>query len=188
MKLLLLLVISLAAAVAVEAQTDFHAYTGTEQMLEGGTIEKLTINTGNYLFAIRPPHNWPRVVDEPAHRITFASPSGRSAITVHFTADSPDALPDDDTLRYEVTQAHPGAGIIQMSVCPTSYQPGKFFDLVLVPAPGVVLKIRHAYIPQPVGEVEFVLSGSDDEFESNKVILMAMVRAFRADPAKPKPS
>jgi hypothetical protein len=155
-------------------------------MLEGGRVEKMTVVSGNLQFNIRPPRGWSRQVNEPGQKIIFTSPSGRSAVTVRFTASSPGALPDEDTLRASVLQAHPGASILQSSVCPTSSQPGLFFDLVSMPAPRVVQKIRHAFVAQPAGQVEFVLSSSDDEFAKNKLIFMGMLRAFRVDPLKLK--
>jgi hypothetical protein len=184
MKPLLLLFLSLAAA--ARAQSGFHAYPGTEDLIEGGRVDKLTVVCSNLQFNVRPPKGWYRQVDEASRKIIFTSQSGRSAVTVQFTANSPGTLPAEDILRAQVLQAHPGAGILQYSVCPTSYRPGVFFDLARVPAPRVVQKIRHAFVPQPAGQVEFVLSASDDEFEKNRLVIMAMLRAFRMEPPKPK--
>ncbi len=184
MKLLLLLFLSLAAA--ARAQSDFHAYPGTEDLIEGGRVEKLTVVSSNLQFNVRLPKGWYRQVDEASRKIIFTSQSGRSAVTVQFTTNSPGTLPAEDILRAKALQAHPGAGILQYSVCPTSQRPGVFFDLVRVPAPQVVQKIRHAFVAQPAGQVEFVLSASDDEFEKNRLVFMAMLRAFRAEPLKPK--
>jgi len=184
MKLLLLLFLSLAAA--ARAQSDFHAYAGTEVLLEGGQVDKLTVVRGNLQFNIRPPKGWSHQVDEASQKIIFTAKSGKSAVTIQFTTHSPGTLPAADVLRTQALQAHPGAGLVQSAVCPTSDRPGLFFDLVRVPAPQVVQKIRHAYVAQPAGQVEFVLAASDDEFEKNKLVLMGMLRAFRVEPLKPK--
>jgi hypothetical protein len=184
MKRLLLLFLSLAAA--ARAQSDFHVYPGTEERIEGGRVDKLTVIYGNLQFNVRPPAGWYRQVDEAGRKIIFTARSGRSAVTVQFTANSPGTLPAEDVLRAQALQAHPGAGILQHSVCPTGYRPGVFFDLARVPAPQVVQKIRHAFVPQPAGEVEFVLSASEDEFRQNSTVLMAMLGAFRVEPLKPK--
>ncbi|MGP8198695.1 MAG: hypothetical protein ACLQU4_04240 [Limisphaerales bacterium] len=181
---LLLLLLSLATA--AQAQSDFHVYPGTEQMIEGGQVQKLTVVYSNFQFNVRPPGNWSRVVDEAGRKIVFTSLSGRSAVTVQFTTNSPDSLPPQDALREQVLQAHPGTSIVQSSVCPTSYRPGRFFDLMRVPAPGLVQRIRHAFVPQPLGEVEFVLAASDDEFKQGTSLLMGMAGAFRVQPIKPK--
>jgi hypothetical protein len=87
-----------------------------------------------------------------------------------------------------VQQAHPGAKILQYSVFATSNgsQTGVFFDLERVPAPKVVQKIRHAFMTQPAGLVEFVLSASAEEFDNNLALIMGMSRGFRLDPLKPK--
>jgi hypothetical protein len=182
MKLLLLLFLSLAAT--ARAQSDFHAYPGTEDMMEGGRVEKLTVVTGNLQFSVRSPKGWYRQVDEASRKIIFTSPSGRSAVTVQFTTNSPGTLPEQDILRAKALQAHPGATILQSSVCPTSYRPGVLFDLVLTPAPQVVQKIRHAFVAHPAGQAEFVLSASDDEFAKNRLVFMALLRAFRVEPLK----
>jgi hypothetical protein len=184
MKLLLLLFLSLAAA--ARAQSDFHAYPGTENLIEGGPVDKLTVVSGNLQFNVRPPRGWYRRVDEASRKIIFTAQSGRSAVTVQFTANSPGTLPAEDVLRAQALRAHPGAGILQYSVCPTGYRPGVFIDLVRVPAPQVVQKIRHAFVAQPAGQVEFVLSASEDEFRQNCSVIMAMLGAFRVEPLKPK--
>ena len=184
MKLLPLLFLSLAAA--ARAQSDFHVYSGTEDLIEGGRVDKLTVVYSNLQFNVRPPMGWYRQVDEASRKIIFTAQSGRSAVTVQFTSGSPGTLPAEDILRAQALQAHPGAGILQHSVCPTSYRPGVFFDLVRMPAPQVVQKIRHAFVAQPAGGVEFVLTASDDEFRQNSSVLMAMLGAFRAQPLKPK--
>lgn len=184
MKLFLLLFLSLAAT--AQARGDFRAYPGTENLIEGGRVEKLTVVSSDLQFNVRPPKGWGRQMDMPGRKILFTSPSGRSAITVQFTANSPGTLPPQDTLRQRVLQAHPGAGILQCAVCATGYRPGLLFDLVRMPAPKLVQKMRHAFVPQPAGQVEFVLSASDDEFAKNKLAFMAVLRGFRVEPLNPK--
>jgi hypothetical protein len=91
-------------------------------------------------------------------------------------------------LRAQVQQAHPGAKVELSSVCPSGYKPGMFFDLTLAKEPQLVQKIRHAYLPQPAGEVEFVLSCSADEFQPNLTLIMGMMGAFRVEPVtRPRP-
>src|ERR1700733_8228074 len=97
MKLLILLFLSLA--VTARAESDFHAYPGTEDLIEGGRFDKLTVVSSNLQFNVRPPRDWTRVVDEPSRKILFTSPSGKSAVTVQFTTNSPGKLPDEDLLR-----------------------------------------------------------------------------------------
>jgi hypothetical protein len=184
MKLLLLFLLSLAAG--ARAQSDFHAYAGTEVLIEGGRLEKLTVVSSNLQFNVRPPKDWARLVDEAGRKITFTSPSGKSAVMVQFTTNSPGTLPEKGILQAQVLQEHPGAGVYNSAVCPTSYQPGLYFDLALVPAPHIVQRIRHAYVAEPAGQVEFVLSASDDEFQKNIFLIMSMLRSFRVDPVKPK--
>ena len=184
MKQVLLIFLSLAAV--AQAQSVFHAYPGTEDLIEGGRREKLTVVYGNLQFNIRPPKGWYRQVDEAGRKIIFTSQSGRSAVTVQFTANSPGVLPSRDDLRSQVLRAHPGATILQCAVCPTGWRPGVYFDLVRTPAPQVVQKIRHAFVAQPAGGVEFVLAASDDEFKRNCSVFMAMSGAFRVQPLKPK--
>ena len=184
MKLIILILAALA--MTAQAQSDFKAVPGMEDLQEGGRLEKLTVVTGNLMFNVRPPRGWSRLIDEAGHKIVFTSQSGQSAITVLFTGNSPGVLPDDDALEQQVLRAHPGASIVQTSVCPTSYKPGKFFDLTSIPTPHVVQKIRHAYVSQPAGEVEYILSASEAEFDKDQYIIMGMVRAFRVEPAKAK--
>jgi hypothetical protein len=184
MKLLLLLFLCLAAS--ARAQSDFHAYVGTEDLIESAQVEKLTVVSSNLQFNLRPPRNWVRWVDEPGRKITFTSPSGQSAVTVQFTTNSPGTLPEKDILKAQVLREHPGAAIFNSAICSTSYRPGVFFDLSRFPSPHVVQKIRHAFVAGPDGGVEFVLCASDEEFDQNKLTLMAILGAFRVNPVKLK--
>lgn len=172
-------------AIANSAQAGFRAYAGTESGVEGGTVEKLTVvsDTDHLLFNVRPPAGWTRQMDADGRRIVFTSASGRSALTIQFTTNSPGALPEDDILRAQVLEAHPGAGIVQRAVCPTSYQPGVFFDLTSVPSAHLVQKARHAFVAGPAGEVEFVLSSSEDEFDAAAAQFMDILRDFSVTPA-----
>jgi hypothetical protein len=184
MKLSLLLVLGLVAS--AKAQSDFHAYAGTENLVENAQIEKLTVVNGNFQFNVRPPRQWIRSVDEPGRKVTFTSPSGQSALTVQFTTNSPATLPAKEFLKELVLRDHPGAAIFNSAVCPTGYRPGVLFDLANIPSPRVVQKIRHAFVAGPDGDVEFVLFASDEEFDQNKLVFMAMLGAFRVDPVIPK--
>jgi hypothetical protein len=56
-----------------------------------------------------------------------------------------------------------------------------FFDLALARAPDVVQKIRHAFVPEPDGEVEFILSASEQEFSKNARLMMVLLSGFRVD-------
>jgi hypothetical protein len=186
MRLFFLLFLSVVAATAARG-ADFLVRLGSEDMVEGGRIEKMTVITSNRQFNIFPPKNWSRQVNDASRKIIFTSPSGKSAVTVWFSANSPGQLPPPDQLRDQALQAHPGAGISPPLVCPTSFQPGVFFDLVRLPAPNVVQKIRHAFVPGPLGVEEFVLTSSGDEFDQNRLVFMAIARSFRVEPPKARP-
>jgi len=185
MKLLLLLCLSLAAT--TRGQGDFQVYSGTENLIEGSRVDTLTVVSGNQQFKLRPPpRSWSHQEDNSGRKIIFTDQSGRSALTLQFTASSPGKLPGDDILQAQALQAHPGAQLVQKAVCPTGYQPGVLFDLVRVPAPGIVQRIRHAFVAQPAGQVEFVLVASDDEFGKGKLAITDMLGSFHVAPPKPK--
>ncbi len=170
--------------VAAQAQSDFRAYSSSEVMLEGGRVDKLIAVTGNFQFSFQPPRGWYRQVEDSNRKITFSSASRKSALTVQFTTNSPGTLPETDTLRAQVLREHPGASVIQSTVCPGGDHPGLLFDLVSLPAPRVVEKYRHAFMPEPIGTVEICLSASDDEFDKDKYIFMAAARGLRAQRLK----
>lgn len=179
MKWILALFFSLAAT--VHAQGDFRVCFSSEVLLEGGRVDKLIVVTSNLQFNIRPPKNWYREVEESSRRITFTSPSGKSALAVQFRTNSPGILPDAADLRAQVLRDHAGAGVVQRAICPSGYRPGVLFDLVRVPAPQVVQRTRHAFVAEPGGRAEFILTSSDDEFQKNSSIFMDVVRDFRVD-------
>jgi hypothetical protein len=184
MKLLLALILSLAAA--AQAQSDFHAYPGVDQMLEGGQVEKITLVCSNLQFHIRPPKKWSHLIDEASRKVVFTSPSGSSAITIQFTSESPGYMPDTDDLHDRTVREHPGAGISPPFICPTGIQPGVGFDLVQSPAPNTELVTRVAYVAQPLGLTEFALAGNTNEYQKDQRIFMMILREFRADVIKPK--
>jgi hypothetical protein len=186
MRLKLLLLFCFSVAVAAPGQSDFHVYAGTENLIEDGPVAKLTVVSGNLQFNLRPPKDWSSRADEAGHKIVFTDESGRSALTVQFTTNSPGTLPSKDVLQAQAQRAHPGFNIVASGVCPTSYQPGLYFDLVRVAGPGLVQRTRHAFVTQPAGQVEFVLVGTDDEFGLGKPAITGMLSAFRAAPLKPK--
>jgi hypothetical protein len=180
------LLFSLSLAVAAQAQAGIQVYPGTEDLIEGGRVEKLTVVSSPWQFDLRPPRGWYRQVDEGGQKIIFTAPSSKSAVIVQFTTNSPGALPPQDTLKAGALLAHPGAAIVQYAACPTGYHPGAMIDLVRVAAPKVVQRMRHAYVAVPYGEVEFILNASDDEFDNNRVIFMGMLRDFRVQQLKQK--
>lgn len=184
MKLFSILFLCLTAVAG--AQGDFHVYADRETLLEGGVREMLTVFQSNLRYNIRSPKGWYRKADEPNRKILFTSPDGKSAVAVRFTDKSPGVLPEADVLKATALQEHPGARDFYSATFPTSYRPGRFFDLAAVPAPHIVQKIRHAFVPGPAGEVEFVLSSSDDDFQKNSHVLMNMLGAFKVGtlPAK----
>jgi hypothetical protein len=180
--------LALSFATAVHAQTSFQVYPGTEDLIEGGRVEKLTVISKPLQFNVRPPRGWYRQVDDPGQKIIFTSESGKSAIIVQFTTNSPIVLPPESSLRAAALRAHPGAAVVQSMKCPTGYRPGVFVDLVRVAGPGVVQRMRHAFVAHPDGEAQFILNASDDEFEKDKLILMGMLRDFRVQSLKPRRS
>lgn len=175
-----------ALAAATRADSDFHANFGTEILAEGGHLDKITVITGSLQFNFRPPKRWAHALDEAGRKIVFTSPSGQSAVTVLFTSRSPGILPDKDMLQAQALQAHPGATILLSSVCPTSYQPGVLFDMQRVAGPGIMQRIRHAFVAQPAGQVEFDLTASDEEYEKAKLAFTSLLQSFRVTPIKPK--
>ena len=186
MKLLFSLFFAAIAVTAARAEDGFHAYASSTNLIEGGRVDLLVIVTSNQQAYLRSPKGWYHQVDESREKITFQTTSGKSALTVQFTTNSPGALPPEKILKARVLAEHPGSGILQYSICPTSSGPGVFFDLISIPAPRVILKMRHAYVALPGGEAEFVLSANEDEFDKGRIVLMGMLNSFRAAPAKLK--
>lgn len=183
MKQLLRGLIFCCLAAAAHAQVDFHAYLTSDQMLEGGRAETLSVVTSNLLFSLHPPRNWYREVDDLQRKIVFTAASGKSAITVLFTGDSPGSLPDQETLKFQALQAQPGAGFVLFGSIQTTSQPAEFVDMVRMLSPGVIQRFRHAYVADPAGRVEFILAATDDEFPQRKETLSMMLRSLAVKPA-----
>ena len=186
MKLLIFLFLAMMALSRARADDSFHAYASSTNLIEGGRVDLLVIVTSNQQATFRTPKGWYHQIDESRQKITFQSASGKSALTVQFTTNSPGALPPENLLRARVLAEHPGAGILQYSICPTSSGPGVFFDLVSLPAPRVILKMRHAFVALPGGQAEFILSANDDEFNKGRAVFMSMLNSFHVRPVKLK--
>lgn len=184
MKLIFSALLFLCVVLTAQGQVDFHAYLSSEEMIEGGRVDKMSIAISNLVFSLHPPRKWFREVDDPLQKIVFTAPTGKSAITVQFTTNSPGRLPDSDTLKAQALQAHPGAGFVQTGSLQTRSQSAVFFDLARMPAPGVVQRLCHAYVSDPLGVVEFTLASTDDEFLQRKQTLIGLLRSFNFQPAK----
>jgi len=186
MRVTLLFLLCLSLAAAAQAQSDFRVYYGTEQLFEVGMVEKLTVISSNLQFNLRPPKGWSHQADPASHKLIFTNPSTRSAVTILFTTNSPGKLPAKDALLERALLAHPMAPVVGSGVCSTSYQPGVLFELERITSPGHVQRISHAFVPQPDGEVEFILATPDDEFGRAKHAFTDMLRTFRVTLLKPK--
>jgi hypothetical protein len=179
-----LLFLFLVTATGAHAAGGFHVYSGSTNLIEGGTVETLILINGEEESTLRPPKGWFHEIDDSQRKIIFKNQTGKSALTLQLTTNSPGRLPGRDVLQARVLAEHPGAGILQYNVCTTSSGPGVFFDLVSMPAPQVILKIRHAFVKLPQGQAEFILSSSDDEFEKGRTVFMLMLNSFRTSQVK----
>lgn len=178
-----------AAALAVHAQPLMRAYSTSERMLEGGSVDILVLDTPTCSYAVNLPRSFGTQVRVDTGSITFTSPSNVSVITMSWTTNYPRSLPSTNELQPEVEGKFPSASLLQPFHCVTGAGPGKGFDLVRVIAPGMILRLRDGYLSLPGGSVEFTLSCNGPDFDSENRVYLRLLNSFRlhSEPANNNP-
>jgi hypothetical protein len=174
-------VLLFAFSLAASAQTNFHAFESQENMLEGGTVRTLIADTGSEHLVVRLPRGGSAVVTYDTQSVLFKEDTGRIAITMRVTTNSPGRLPDDDTLRSNALAANPGAAFLQISSCATGFKPARFVDSTVSLDPARNIRTRHAFVPCPDGLVEFVFSARDQDFDKGRVVFNLLLSSFRVE-------
>jgi hypothetical protein len=179
-KLISLLI--LASSLAASAQTNFHAFESTETLIEGGTVQTLVVDTGREHLVTRLPRGFSAAVTYDTQSVLFKEDTGRIAITMCVTTNSPGRLPADDTLRSNALAANPGAAFLQISSCATGYRPARFIDSTVSLDPVRNIRTRHAFVPCPEGVVEFVISAKEQDFNNKgRVVFNLFLSSFRVE-------
>lgn len=170
-----------ALALAASAQTNFHAFESYENLIEGGTVQTLVVDTGRQHLVTRLPRGFSAAAAYDTQSVLFQEDTGRIAITLRVTTNSPGRLPADDTLRSNALAANPGANFLQISSCATGCRPARFVDSTVSLNPVRNIRTRHAFVPCPDGLVEFVFSAKNQDFEKGRVVFNLLLSSFRVE-------
>jgi hypothetical protein len=176
----------LSLAVRGQDTNAFHAYAGTEDLVEGGRVPIVVADWGDQRYKIRCPVGFNSHIDNFQRSIKFEAKAGAVAINIYLTTNSPGELPLADDLKSMALARHPGASYLQSFGFPTSYKPGLFFDLAQIPRANVSLRTRHGFVSTPRGLVEFVFSANDKDFEALRVGCMQAMGTLSVETIKPK--
>ncbi len=166
---------------AAAAQANFHAFDSYEDMLEGGAVRTLIVDTAHQHLVTRLPRACSAAVDNTAQSVVFKLDTGAIAITMRVTTNSPGLLPPDDTLRTNALAANPGAALLQISSCATGYKPARFVDTTVSLDPTRNFRTRHAFVPCPDGLVEFIFSAKEQDFDQGRVAFNLLLSSFRVE-------
>lgn len=186
MRPLVILLTLLSFAACGQDTNAFHAYAGTDNLIEGGRVQIVIADWGDQRCTIRCPIGFSSHVDDTGRMIKFDANGGAAAINISFTTNSPGELPPPEILKSIALARHPGATYIQSFNFPTSSRPGLYFDLAQAPAANESLRTRHGFIPTRKGIVEFAFSASNPDFEHLRVGCMQSLGTFAIEPIKPK--
>jgi len=179
---------SLFFAWASPAQPAFRAYASSVQETEGGKIPTMVVLFGGEQVTVRAPHGYGAQVQAEKNSVVFTDKDGTTAITLKATTESPGVMPEDEVLRSRALAANPGGTFVEMSTCPTGYNPAKYVDSVRTLAPNLSLKVRHAYVACPEGAVEVVLAANGPGFEDARMVFSALMSSLRVERVKqPEP-
>jgi hypothetical protein len=187
MKLLCLIVAAFSLAAA--GQTSFRASDSYEDLIEGGTVHTLAVDAGREHLVARVPRGYAATVDNESQSVVFKENTGRIAITMRVTTNSPGVMPDDDTLRGLALAINPNENFLQLSTCATGYKPARFVDSIHSLDPFRRIRSRHAFVACPEGIVEFIFSAKDEAFDEGRVAFSLFLSSFRVEmikePVKP---
>jgi len=173
---------------AAAAQTNFHAFDSYENMLEGGAVHTLVVDTARQHLVTRLPRACSAAVDNATQSVVFKLDSGAITITMRVTTNSPGLLPSDDTLRTNALAANPGAAVLQISSCATGFKPARFVDTTVSLDPTRNFRTRHAFVPCPDGLVEFTFSAKEQDFDKGRVAFNLLLTSFRVDLLENQPN
>jgi hypothetical protein len=187
MKLLCLIFASFSLAAA--GQTSFRAFDSYEDLIEGGTVHTLVVDSGREHLVTRMPRGYAATVDNQSQSVVFKESTGSITITMRVTTNSPGLMPDDDTLRALALAIHPNENFLQLSACATGYKPARFVDSIHSLDPLRSIRSRHAFVACPEGIVEFIYSSKDEAFDKGRVVFNLFLTSFRVEmikePVKP---
>jgi hypothetical protein len=175
---------SLFLAWTGRAQPAFRAYASTVEQAEGGKIDIMVVVLGGERVTVRVPHGYGAQVQAEKRSVVFMDKAGTTAITLRATTNSPGLMPEDDVLRSTALAAYPGGTFLEISTCPTGYNPAKCVDLVRTISPALSLRVRHAFVACPEGAVEVVCAANGAVFEDARVVFNAMMSSLRVEPVK----
>jgi len=175
---------SLFFASASPAQPVFRAFASSVEQVEGGKIPTMVVLFGAERVTVRVPQGYGAQVQPEKMSVVFTAKDGATAITLKATTDSPGVMPEDDVLRSRALAANPGGAFLEMSTCPTGYNPAKYVDSVRTLAPNLSLKVRHAFVACPEGAVEVVLAANAPAFDNARVVFNALMSSLRVEQVK----
>jgi hypothetical protein len=148
-------------------------------MAEGGAADVLLMAVDNENFSIRIPRGY-RAQSHPESRtVNFASESGATAISVHFSTNYARVLPKKETLGEQVVSNRPGATLAAISTAGTGVGPAVSYDLFQPAGKDLMLRVRDVYVPYSEGSVELTFSCNSADFDKQKIEFMQAVNSFR---------
>ena len=179
MKLLTLILVSCSLTAA--GQTPFRAFESYENLIEGGRVHTLVLESGREHLVTRVPKDYGVTVESETKSVVLRESAGTISITIRMTTNSPGVLPDDNALRASALAADAGGAFLQIAGCATGYRPARFVDSVRSLDPKRAFRTRHAFVACPEGMVEFVFSSKDEAFDKGRVVFNLFLSSFRLE-------
>ncbi len=171
---------------AANAQAeDFKIFKTYEMREEIGRVDWVVVDTAKQRIKLSPPRDFIMRADEAAKSIKLESRNGQTAIAILFTTNSPSALPDEGTLKTNITKIYPDAVITGTGPCRTHPEAGIYFDLKKKTPDNQSLTIRHAFVPNSEGLIELIYRTNGEPTKEEMYPYNFLIMSFQAGPKPP---
>lgn len=170
---------------SLSAAESLRFFTQPLVIPERGTVTSCVILLGTNRFSFLPPPDWRVHCDDSTKSVALTSRDLGVGIHFKFVSDrfQTDQPLQPETLRTQVLQRFSGGKIANEFACFTSGREGLAFDVEYTGAKKVRMLTRLAFIPFPGGLVEFNLTATEKQFESNQLALGNLLTSFHIEPA-----
>lgn len=184
-ELSLLALMLLLPAKLLPAAESLRFFTQPLVIPERGTVTSCVILLGSNRFSFLPPADWRVHCDDSTKLVTLTSRDLGVGLHFKFVSDRfQTGQPlQVEMLRTQVLQRFSNGKIANEFACFTSGREGLAFDVEYTGAKKIKMLTRLAFIPFPGGLVEFNLTGTEKQFESNHLAFGNLLTSFRIEPA-----
>jgi len=170
-------------AAAVHAAEQFRLFTRPLAIPERGTVTSYALQTSSNQFCFLPPPDWVVKESPTTREVIMMAPNLVTSIRFKppETIPDPTVRADPGHWRKEILAKHPGAKITAEFPCYTGSGSGTAFDFERVSTNKSKVSMRMAFVPMPVGTVEFSLTTPAGKLDDYHLAFGNLLTSFRVE-------